>query len=695
MDRQFVKKIFIILFILIMLSNLNLIVVTEAIIENPSKITIAVPKEYKPFSYIDEKGNVKGVIIDFWRAWSKANEVKVEFIMAPWVDTLELVKNGEADIHSGLFYSQDRAGYMDFGGSFLDIMTGVYVHKDIQAWDINDIKEIGVGVTQSNYARTYLQNYYPELKMHVYPNFNEVIEAAEKGEVKALVIDYHSTLSKVSRVYPVLKDYQLLQTIYTQPLRVGTQKGNTDMLSFVNEGIDNITYSEFRRLQSKWEYITIYLTRGKLTMYILIASLVIIALLMINIFVLRRKIRLGIARLAESENSYKKLIELCPDGIFVQCEEKIVFANEFAVNTFGERSMENILNRNFLSFVPKESRCSIQRRMNAMEKIHSTVPVFESKVIRSDGRLIDVEIIFNAIIYKGEKSTLTIIRDISSRKEKEKEEQRIFREKLKYERLKTEFFANISHELRTPLNIILGTIQLLDKVSQEKGELNYSYYKKYSKTMLQNSYRLLRLINNLIDKTKLDAGFMKMEFKNYNIVQVVEDITMSVADYIKSKGIDIVFDTDTEEKIISCDADKIERVLLNLFSNAVKFTNKEGSIYVNIYDKGDFVCISVKDTGIGIPKEEQKAIFERFRQVQPLLDREKEGSGIGLSLVKSIIESHNGDIYVESECGKGSEFIIELPCNVVEEVTTAVDVNNYSMDKVERIDIEFSDIYSI
>lgn len=264
-----------------------------------------------------------------------------------------------------------------------------------------------------------------------------------------------------------------------------------------------------------------------------------------------------------------------------------------------------------------------------------------------------------------------------------------------YDRLKTQFFSTVSHELKTPLNVILGTIQLLQTLEGDGISTNISIGNRYLKIMKQNCYRLLRLINNLIDITRLDAGFLKMDFKNYNIVSIIEDITLSVAEYVKSKDIDLLFDTEIEEKIIACDADRVERVMLNLLSNAIKFTKSKGSIVVNIYNGNGSIVISVKDSGIGIPKDMIDKIFDRFEQVDSTLRRKVEGSGIGLSLVKSIIEEHGGTISVVSEWGKGSEFIIKLPDRRLDdEVTMNEKFGEISHTKVERIQIEFSDIYS-
>ncbi|WP_238883843.1 Cache 3/Cache 2 fusion domain-containing protein [Clostridium sp. YIM B02551] len=274
------------------------------------------------------------------------------------------------------------------------------------------------------------------------------------------------------------------------------------------------------------------------------------------------------------------------------------------------------------------------------------------------------------------------------------ENNRLLEETVQYDKLKTEFIANMSHELRTPLNIIFSTAQLFDVFIKSGEDVDIKKIKGYTGSIKQNCYRLLRLVNNLIDVTKIDSGFVSLELMNANIVQVVEDITQSTAEYVQNMSRTIIFDTDVEEKIMAFDPAKLERILLNLISNATKFTNPGDSIEVSLFDKGDHVIISVKDTGVGIPEERIPELFQRFKQIDPLLSRSHEGSGIGLSIVRALVEMHGGTIGVKSKFGEGTEFNIYIPAKVIkEEPKTKVnnDLNNQS--NVEKIKIEFSDIY--
>jgi iron only hydrogenase large subunit-like protein len=257
---------------------------------------------------------------------------------------------------------------------------------------------------------------------------------------------------------------------------------------------------------------------------------------------------------------------------------------------------------------------------------------------------------------------------------------------------RNEFFTNISHELRTPLNVIYSVLQM---------EMNYydnltvENLGKYNKIIKQNCLRLIRLVNNIIDLSRIEAGFFKPLYTVENIINVIENITMSITAYVENKRMNLIFDTEVEELYCSCDANLIERIMLNLLSNAVKYGKENGTITVLIYKNDSNVVISVKDEGIGIPEEMQKKIFERFQKVDTSLSRQSEGSGIGLSLVKSLVEIQGGTISCNSKTDEGTEFLVTLPL-IREEDSLFSDVEKhvlYEKDSSEIVNIEFSDVY--
>ncbi len=406
--------------------------------------------------------------------------------------------------------------------------------------------------------------------------------------------------------------------------------------------------------------------------------------------------------LLESEERYRILFDYNPEAIFVHDGERGLIANNAGLKLLKLENMGEFIGAPVMDFIHPDFREKVRERMKQVEKDGKPLPRFELKFIGKDGSHVYAEIKTIPFLFKGRKAVMSLARDISDRKRAEelqknvKEKEELLYEALKYEKLRTEFFANISHELRTPLTLMFSVVQMLelymgDYSSCRSGEKA----NKHVKTLKQNCYRLLRLINNLIDITKIDTGYFMIELQNQDIVNIVENIALSVAEHLESKGIKLIFDTDVEEKVIACDADKIERIMLNLLSNGAKFTERGGNISVNLHDRGDQVVISVKDTGIGIPEDKLDEVFERFRQIENTLTRTHQGSGIGLSLVKALVEMHGGSISVKSEYGKGSEFIIQLPAVLVDgkDAASIKDVNN-KHSYIERINIEFSEIYS-
>lgn len=246
---------------------------------------------------------------------------------------------------------------------------------------------------------------------------------------------------------------------------------------------------------------------------------------------------------------------------------------------------------------------------------------------------------------------------------KELEEQMIKNEELynnniKIEENKNKYLVNLSHELRTPLNVISSTNQLLLELSK-KDNIKADKLAYYIDISERNCNRLLNLVNNILDNTKLQSKMYTLNLKEVDIIYLVEETSLTLIDYIKSKSIELIIDPEVEEKIILCDDYEIERCIVNLVSNAAKFTPEGGNITITIKDLDDKVMISVLDTGVGIEEKYHKTIFDRFNQVDN--DESKGGSGLGLSITSKIVELHKGEIYVESKVGEGSNFVIILP----------------------------------
>lgn len=258
-------------------------------------------------------------------------------------------------------------------------------------------------------------------------------------------------------------------------------------------------------------------------------------------------------------------------------------------------------------------------------------------------------------------------------------------------RIQEDFILNISHDLRSPLNIILSILQCYKDEYMDTSKAKQC--KEHLEIIKRNAYKILKLINNLIDTAKLEKQHYKLKKQNLDIINLIEWNISAIDKYARQKEISLVFDTNVEECIMAVDPEAIDRIIMNLISNAIKFSPKGKSIYINAWKSINQLSISIKDEGIGIPKEEQKTIFNRFVQSSKNRNNENCGSGIGLDLVRYLTKIHNGTIELKSEENNGSEFIIKLPIDILKQEEHVKDKCINAKSKVELFELEFSDIY--
>lgn len=291
-------------------------------------------------------------------------------------------------------------------------------------------------------------------------------------------------------------------------------------------------------------------------------------------------------------------------------------------------------------------------------------PIWKSNIAKIIYISIVLFIIFANIKKVKKLNVLVEKRKIQLQKEREISEV-LLKNIVDLEQNKNKCFMNLSYQLRTPITLINATVQLVNKINKMQDGISAQKLNYHIGIINKNCKKLLGTINNIIDSTKLENNSYIITLEERDVVFIVEEATLSLKDYIENKGIGLIFDTDVEEKIINCDAVEIERCIVNLIDNAGNFTPSDGCIKVEIKDLNDKVEIRVSDNGIGISKDYQENIFDRFKQI---IDMKKEalkdGSGLGLTITKQIIQKHNGTIHLDSEEGKGSKFTIILPTNI-------------------------------
>ncbi|MFR3135231.1 ATP-binding protein [Intestinibacter bartlettii] len=381
---------------------------------------------------------------------------------------------------------------------------------------------------------------------------------------------------------------------------------------------------------------------------------------------------------------YEQLLKNMPGGILISSNRKIMFANNKALELFNLKLDEKLINKSILDLVYEPERGKYTDILKSLNENDTDKKIIYTK-FSYNGVVFDAEEIR---FYENVHEKIFQVSIINNREDKIKLENAEKELELRdvMEKARDEVLSNISHEFKTPVNVIYSTVQIQD-LNLQKG--NYGSILEFNKIIKKNCNRLIRLINNFIDSTKLENNKLEFNLKCVNIVAIVEDITISVVNFAKSKNINIIFDTEEEELYCDIDVEQLERIILNILSNAIKYNKVNGNIDVVVKDKNEEVHIEVSDTGVGIPKDKVDIIFDRFERFDNKNAAIKEGSGIGLSIVKKLVDALGGKIEIKSEVDKGTTVrLIFKKSNSQNNLEQIYDMQHLE----EKVNLEMSDI---
>jgi len=342
-------------------------------------------------------------------------------------------------------------------------------------------------------------------------------------------------------------------------------------------------------------------------------------------------------------------------AVFVGPELRIIWANKAALE-YMKMDLEKAMGI-YLKDAPGINGPLVEYLH--LEHIFTTGEKISGEYIAKDGKVWFVQ----AIPVPDEKGKIIGILqtcwDITERKEAEK----LLHEKQIAEvanRTKSEFLANMSHELRTPLNSIIGFSDLLSE--KVYGELNEKQTRAVG-NISRSGKHLLNLINDILDLSKVEAGKLELDYKEFELASKLNTIKNLLAPIAGRKNIEIEIDVDKDLTTIRADEARFVQIMYNLVDNAIKFSHENGLVNVKAEKKGDLVEIMVKDKGIGIKLEDQHKLFKPFSQVDPFSSKKFQGTGLGLSLVKQIVNLHGGYVWFNSKIGEGSTFAFTIPIN--------------------------------
>ncbi|MDD5149180.1 MAG: PAS domain S-box protein [Flavobacterium sp.] len=369
--------------------------------------------------------------------------------------------------------------------------------------------------------------------------------------------------------------------------------------------------------------------------------------------------------LKENEERYRSLVEWSPEAIVVHRDGITIYVNPAAAKAIKATNIDDLIGKSIFNRIHPDYHKIMIERAKMLRKIGDFTPMIEAKFLQLDGTIIDVETQSIMINYNGKPAVQASIRDITSRKVAEDLILKAKEQAEESDRLKSAFLANMSHEIRTPMNGILGFTNLLKETN-----LSPENQQEYIKIIDQSGNRLLGIINDIIDISKIESNQMMVSFSETNINDKLEYIYNFFKLETSTKGIYLNYKNGLamDEAFIKTDGEKVYAILINLVKNAIKFCDNgiiDFGYTLKTDHKNPELEFYVKDSGVGIPKGRQHAIFDRFIQADISDKRAFQGAGLGLSISKAYVEMLGGKIWVESEVSVGSSFYFTIPYETI------------------------------
>ncbi len=630
---------------------------------------------FPPYDFFDAEGAHTGISSDYVRLMEE--RLGVDFQVVPdlaWTGILDRAKEKTLDVVYCISETPSRSEYLNFSRPYANFPIVIITREDEKfITGLADLTDLRVTAVEGYASQESIENDFPDLALQAAATPEEALRAVSTGTADAFVGSLGVTSYLIQK--EGLTNLKVAApTPYTVELSFAVRKDWPQLVSILDKGLASISKEQRDEIYRKWISVrfdtqtdTGELWRVGLQVGGVAAVILVIAL--IWTLQMRRKER----AIRESEEALKTVFNSVYDAVFIHAVDgRVIDVNDKMLEIYQVSREE-------------AAQFSISRHYSAQENspeiLESLWPeVVAGKVHRmewkarrpKDGHVFDAEIVLRKIEYKDEPAILACVRDITEFKQAEAE---LKNAKVRAEaanQAKSIFLANMSHEIRTPMNAILGFSGLLEK------DIKDSRQKRFLESIASSGRTLLGLINDLLDLSKIEAGKLVLEPEPVDIGALLKDIGRVFEIKTGEKGLElrIEIDPDLPNRVL-LDEVRMRQVLFNLVGNAIKFTAK-GLITLSVKrlapaDKGSNfdLLFTLEDTGIGIPEEDQKRIFEAFEQQSGQRTRQFEGSGLGLAITKRLVEMMGGEISVDSEQGKGSRFIVRLkqiePAAVIDE----------------------------
>ncbi|QKQ25343.1 PAS domain S-box protein [Candidatus Reidiella endopervernicosa] len=666
--------------------------------ENPTsqRLIAAVPESFPPYYKLDREGRPTGFAIDVMDAVAAEADLQIEYrVMPTWKEVFAAAKVGGVDLIPNVGATESRRSFLDFTASVETFPISIFIRSESKAsiQTVDDLIERSVGVVKSNVGAKIVAK-RDDLNATQYESFEQALFALLSGQLDALI--YPGPVGW--KLATEAKQERALATTaapLTEIKRViGVRKGEAQLLTTLNEVVSAfVTSAEYRTIYHRWFAAPPPFWTKELLLWVF-AAIFITTLLLFGVWRHRTLVAIkndlsrevqqrthaleerveahqrAEASLAESEARARSIIENSADGIVtIDPRGLIQIINPAACAMFGYREAQ-VVGQNVNMLLPKDERAAHDDYVHNSD-LHEPRIINKARDLfgqHSDGRQFPMELNVSGIDIAGGRMYVGIMRDITERKHAEDQLRSAKFEAESANEAKSSFLSSMSHELRTPLNAILGFSQLLE--SDPESPLNEDQLESLTYISKAGEH-LLELINQILDLAKIESGTLSLSIENISANDAIESCRVMANTLAKKSG--VTFEDRTagiDLPPLHADRTRITQVLLNFLSNAIKYNREGGSVVLESEVIPEhYLRILVTDTGHGIPKDLLDNLFQPFHRLNAE-GGEIEGTGIGLSITKQLVQMMGGNLGFETAEGKGSTFWFELPLAVDEELAS-------------------------
>jgi len=646
----------------------------KAWLRQHSTISVGGPKAFPPFNYFDKAGRFHGIAADYMKIISERIGVQLDIQSnLPWPEVLKRSKERTLDVISCTARSPERESFLSFSQPYLSSPMVIFVEQNAPfIGGLQDLTGKKVAVIKRGVTYDWLQRDQIQIKPHFVKTPLEGLTAVSLGVADAFIgnlaasshIVLKAGLSNVKIGAPTsYDDYQLF---------IGVRKDWPELVGIVNKVLNNMTQDEKLRISRKW----VSLKSENVIDYALVWKIAIgMGSVIIIIIIWAFQVQRQKSALQKSEGRFRGYFEHGQIGLAVtHPSQGLLEANQRLQDMLGY-NLEELKGKSWSDMTHpddrKADRLPYQKLIDGRNDQYS----LDKRFIRSDGVTIYTNLSSSCV--RSEKGQIELILvsllDITERKQMEND---LIEAKNKAEdatRAKGDFLANMSHEIRTPMNAIMGMTHLCLQTRLTTKQQDYLNKVHVSATSL------LGLINDILDFSKIEAGKLDMELLDFRLDSVLDNVATLISDKAHEKELEFLFQISPDvPKFLIGDPLRLGQILINLANNAVKFT-QVGEVVINVIlkkvvDHKLTLQFTVRDTGIGLSKEQMDKLFHSFTQADASTTRQYGGTGLGLTISKRLVNLMNGDIWVESELGKGSSFMftVELETQPVKKQTDLV-----------------------